>query len=84
MGNSTTLTYDCNDREYALKILLSLVESVAMRLRHNGSLCSVIAVSIKNSDFISYSHQKKLKNHIDTTTDIFNVVKKIFDEVWMG
>lgn len=84
MGNSTTLTYDCKDREYALKILLSLVESVAMRLRHNGSLCSVIAVSIKNSDFISYSHQKKLKNYIDTTTDIFNVVKKIFDEVWMG
>lgn len=84
MGNSTTLKTDTRDKAYIFKILLSLVESVAMRLRHNGSLCSVICVSIKNNDFLNYSHQRKLQKNIDTTTDIFNVVKEIFNEMWMG
>lgn len=84
IGNSTTLKKDAKDREYALKVLLSLVENVAMRLRQHGSLCSVIVVSIKDCDFLHYSHQKKLKTYIDTTIDIFKEVKEIFDEAWLG
>lgn len=84
MGNSTTLKKDARDREYALKVLLSLVENVAMRLRQHKSLCSVIVVSIKDSDFLHYSHQRKLNKYIDTTTDIFKVVKELFDESWLG
>ena len=55
-----------------------------MRLRQRGSLCSVIVVSIKDCDFLHYSHQKKLKTYIDTTIDIFKEVKEIFDEAWLG
>ena len=58
IGNSTTIKYDVEKREEALRILLSLTESCAMRLRENNSLCSLITISIKTNNFIYYSHQK--------------------------
>lgn len=84
IGNSITMSHDVKDREEALKILLSLIETAAMRLRNNDSMCSVIVVSIKSSDFYRYSHQKTLNNVTDSTEIIFREAKKIFDNTWKG
>nr|WP_248484791.1 DNA polymerase IV [Tepidibacter aestuarii] len=82
LSNSTTRSFDVTNKQDAFMVLLSLVETVAMRLRDAGSLCGVISVSLKNSDFIRYSHQKKLLSSTDSTTEIYNVVKQIFNEMW--
>lgn len=82
IGNSTTVKKDVCDREEALKILLSLTETAAMRLRKNNNMCGVIAVSIKTSGFYRYSHQKTLSNIADSTEEIFYEVTTIFDEMW--
>lgn len=84
IGNSTTISYDVENYEEALKILLSLTETVAMRLRENRSLCSLVCISIKTNSFIYYNHQKMLKNPTDSTMDIYEGVKKAFFEVWRG
>ena len=55
-----------------------------MRLRENGSLCSLVAVSIKTDTFISYSHQKKLTRSTDCTSEIFEGIKQAFIECWKG
>jgi DNA polymerase IV len=60
VGNSTTISFDVDDRETAHEVLLSLCETVAMRLRDSHNSCRVISVSIRGSDLISYSHQKNL------------------------
>ena len=82
LGNSTTAKEDIKTREKALKVLLSLTESVAMRLRKNNNMCSVIVVSVKTNSFYRYSHQRKINNITDSTEEIFNEVTLIFDEMW--
>lgn len=84
IGNATTLSQDVADRDKALKILLSITETVAARLRKSEMLCNMTAVSIRTSNFIDYSHQRTFKNATHSTSEIFKQVIKIFDEMWMG
>ena len=85
MGNSTTVHFDVEDRETAYRVLLSLVETVGMRLRFDSRCCRVIAVSIKKAeDLTSYSHQLKLQSPIDSTNAIYGYSKRLFDEAWTG
>ena len=84
IGNSTTVSYDIETMEEALKVLLSLTESSTMRLRESNSLCGFVAISIKNNEFFHYSHQKPLSNHTDSTDKIFEGVKDAFKESWRG
>jgi Nucleotidyltransferase/DNA polymerase involved in DNA repair len=84
IGNSTTIAYDVETLDQALKILLSLTESVAKRLRESNSLCSLVAISVKTNQFIYYSHQKPLNSCTDSTIAIYEGVKVAFKEVWRG
>jgi DNA polymerase IV len=84
VGNSTTIPFDVEDRETAHKVLLSLCETVAMRLRDSHNSCRVITVSIRGSDLISYSHQKKLDVATDSTRKIAEVVCSLFNKAWKG
>lgn len=82
IGNSITIHYDVEKREDAYRVLLSLTESSAMRLRENNSLCGLVCVSVKTNNFIYYSHQKKLSFATSSTEAIFEGVKSCFDECW--
>ncbi len=85
IGNSTTVHFDVEDRSTAHQVLLSLVETVGMRLRFGNWCCRVIAVSIKRADDLtSYSHQLKLQSPIDTTKGIYDYSKHLFNEAWKG
>ncbi|MGG7177189.1 DNA polymerase Y family protein [Clostridium paraputrificum] len=84
LGNSTTVAWDITSREEALKILLSLLETTASRLRENQSLCGVIVVSIKDTNFMRYTHQKHLPNYCDSTEELFKYITAAFDESWKG
>lgn len=84
IGNSTTIPFDVEDRHTAYKVLLSLCETVASRLRNSENGCQVIAISIRNSSLISYSKQKKIVTPTNITKDIFAICCKLFDELWKG
>lgn len=84
LGNSTTISFNVDDRETAHLILLSLVEMTAMRLRDSGNMCTVIAVKAKTYEFYRYSHQRKLFASTDCTNEIYKVAMNLFDEVWDG
>lgn len=58
LSNETTVEFDITDRDTARLYLLSLSETVGMRLRKAGLYAGVIAVNIKNSSFESYSKRK--------------------------
>lgn len=81
-GNSITTSKDIETRDNAVKILLSLTERTAMRLRNNSNMCSVISVSLKTNGFIIYSYQKTFPTITHSTNEIFNEITKIFDESW--
>ena len=84
VGNSTTINHDVTDRTEALMILLALTERVAMRLRRLGYMAALVSVSVKTDGFVHYSHQMKLPNCINTTTEIFEYVCMLFDQCWKG
>ena len=82
VGNGSTIAFDVTDKRTAHKILLSLTEKVAMRLRASGYTAQVVAVAIKNSSFLRYSHQTKLPAPTDVTNEIYQTVCRLFDECW--
>lgn len=84
MGNSTTISFDVEDKETAHRILLSLCETLGMRLRKHNNYCNVVSVSIKNSDFLNYSKQRKIRNPTNSTNELYKISCKLFDELWYG
>ena len=84
LGNSSTLSFDVSDKTTAHKILLSLTETVCMRLRDRKKCAGLVSIRLKNSSFYSYSHQQKLKTPTDSTRAIYNQAKKLFEEAWQG
>jgi len=84
MGNSTTMKFDVKDGETACKMLLSLTETVTMRLRAAESCGSVISVEFRGSDLGFYGHQRKISPPTNVTNEVFEVVKQLFYEGWNG
>lgn len=82
VGNSTTVPFDVEDRETAERVLISLCETVAMRLRALENLCWVISVSYKDGEFYGYSKQRKLYTPTDSTKKIMKVSLELFNELW--
>ena len=79
---STTLEEDVTDTETANRILLTLADSVSARMRADDAQCSCIAVTIRGNDFKNKSHQRQLYAPTDVTTEIYEVSKLLFAELW--
>ena len=84
VGNSTTTSFDVDNRHEAHMILLAISEMIGMRVRDIEQNGSVISVSITNGDFYSYSHQRKLDIPTSSTNLIYKTAKKLFNEMWKG
>ncbi len=84
MGASTTIAYDVENRREAHLVLLSLTESLAMRLRDSENCCSLVSVYIRGSSLMGRGHQKKLYTPTDSTEEIASIACKLFDELWSG
>ncbi|MBU3160062.1 DNA polymerase IV [Clostridium frigoris] len=84
IGNSTTTPFDVYDKETAHIVLLSLCETVSMRLRDSKNCCTVVSISVRGSDMIFYSRQKKLTVATDSTRKIHEISCYLFDNVWKG
>lgn len=82
ISNETTTGFDITDSETARLYILSLSETVGMRLRKAGLYAGVVSVNIKNSNFESYSKQRKLDNATQDTDVIFSTAAELFDKVW--
>lgn len=84
IGNSTTIPFDVEDRRTAHLVLLSLVETVAMRLRHAAFCTQLVEVSIRTNELFSYSHQEKFSVPTDCTNAIYEKACGLFDAAWKG
>jgi DNA polymerase-4 len=82
ISNETTTGFDITDRETARLYILSLSETVGMRLRKARLYAGVISVNLKNNNFESYSKQKKIDNPTQDTDVIFETASELFDKVW--
>lgn len=81
-SNSVTLEYDVKSIQEAQKILLALADTTAMRMRADGGRAFCISVLIRDVDFNDKSHQKKISDATDITSEIFSVCKELISELW--
>lgn len=83
-GNSMTVPFDVCDASTAHLVLLSLCETVGMRLRKDDVKVSVIAVSVKDFALQSSRHQKTLFTATNQTNELYQCAARVFDELWDG
>lgn len=83
-GNSVTTARDITDHQGAYQVLLSLCETVAMRMRKDGKCGSCISVHLRTNEFDHCSHQKLIYGATNITQNIFQTVCQVFDEAWDG
>lgn len=82
MGNSTTVKFNVLDAATAYQVLLSLSESVGMRLRAAQMCAGLVAVSITSTEFGHQIHQRKLQVAMNSTSYIHRIARELFDELW--
>ena len=82
IGNSTTLKEDARTLADAKKVLLSLSESVSIRLRKEKMLAQSITVEIRYHDFTNTSHQCSLLSATNTTDALYKTAVSLFQQLW--
>ncbi len=83
-GNSITTAQDVTTRTAAHRVLLSLCETVAMRMRKDGKCGSCIAVHLRTSTFQQSSHQLQLPGATNITSELYDAACRACDEAWDG
>ena len=83
-GNAMTTPWDVTDRVCAQRVLLSLCETVAGRMRHAGQTGRCVSVQLRTSAFENFSSQKQLSSATNSTMEIYRAVCQIMDRVWDG
>ena len=83
-GNSTTTARDVTNTEEAHQVLLSLCETVAMRMRRDGKCGSCVSIHLRTNEFQHFSHQTILHGATNITSELFEAACKLFDEAWDG
>ena len=81
---STTLEEDVVRAEQAHRVLLALTDSVTARMRADGFKAYCVAVSIRSNDFKTRSHQRKLHDPTDISSEVYSLCKQLFAELWDG
>lgn len=82
IGNSVTLPQDICSVEESERVLLTLTEQVAYRLRRYNMYANVVNVQLRTKEFKDFSHQKKLLNPTSNTKDIYNLAKELLKEMY--
>lgn len=83
-GNSITTANDVQTYDHAHQVLLSLCETVAMRMRKDGKCGGCVTVHLRTDTFTDFSHQKKLPCITNITGELFRAACQVFDEAWDG
>ena len=83
-GNSTTTAEDVESYAQAYQVILSLCETVAMRMRQDGKCGSCISIHLRTNEFKHFSHQTMLHGATNITSELFEAACRIFDEAWDG
>lgn len=80
----TTVEENLEELDAIHRMLLAQADIVAARMRKDGVKCRCVAITYRTLDFRNKSHQRKTADAIDSTTEIYELAKKLFRESWDG
>ncbi len=81
ISHSVTLEEDTSDPNILRKVLLQLSERVSRRMRKEGFYGKRIAVTVRYSDFFTFSKQKTLSKGMNSGNEIFKLSSEIFESL---
>jgi DNA polymerase-4 len=81
ISHSVTLEEDTSDRNMLRKVLLQLSERVSRRMRKEGFYGKRIAITVRYSDFFTFSKQKTLSKWMNSGNEIFQQAFEIFESI---
>ncbi len=81
IGNSITLPKDLEELEDIKLKLIELSEQVGSRIRKDKKYAYVVTLYVKYSDFKTLTHQRKLKNPINTDEEIYENILVLLKEI---
>lgn len=80
IGNSTTTVRDLENFEDAKIIFMVLCDSVCRRMREQGYRAKNVCISIRNTDLVSITRQRKLTVSTKLTEDVLKCCLELFRE----
>lgn len=81
ISHSVTLEEDISDPNILRKVLLQLSEKVSKRMRREGFYGRRIAITVRYSDFFTFSKQKTLSKWMNSGNEIFKLASEIFESI---
>lgn len=81
-GNSLTTPRDVLTRQQGYQVLLSLCETVGMRMRKDGQCGSCVSIHLRTFEFQHTSHQMMLTGATNMTSALFEAACTLLDEAW--
>ena len=81
LSHSVTLEEDTSDSALIRKVLLQLSERVSRRMRKEGFYGRRVTLTIRYSDFFTFTKQKTLSQWVNSGNDIFHHSPEIFESV---
>ena len=82
ISKSITTPYNLNKLNDIYEFMYPLVENVCFQLKNGKKYAMQIGVILKDKNFKTVSHQKKLKNATNNIDTIYNHVKELVKELW--
>ncbi|MCR4963240.1 MAG: DNA polymerase IV [Firmicutes bacterium] len=83
-SHAMTAAQDVTERREAHRILLSLCETAAMRMRQDKQYGGCVGVFLRSHDFRHFVRQQQLAQPSDSTLEIYRQACRIFDRLWDG
>jgi len=81
ISHSLTLEEDTSDSNLLRKVLLQLSERVSRRMRKDGFYGRRVVLTVRYSDFYTFSKQKTLSRWINSGNEIFREAFEIFESI---
>jgi len=81
ISHSVTLEEDTSDPHFLRKVLLQLSEKASCRMRKEGFYGRRIALTVRYSDFYTFSKQKTTSQWINSGNEIFRHAREIFESI---
>jgi len=81
ISHSVTLEEDTSDPNILRKVLLQLSEKVSRRMRREGFFGKRIAITVRYSDFFTFSKQKTLSKWVNSGNEIFKLSSEILESI---
>ena len=81
-GNSITTATDVTSKDQGYQVLLSLCETVGMRMRKDSQWGSCVSIHLRTFEFKHSSHQMILHGATNVTEELFRAACRLLDEAW--